>query len=99
MTDLSFYFCKEHGNGGLSLCKCPLCKCPMCEESTDLEAIKGEPNSLTSIAFHTGEIMERERIARLIMKQAEEWTRPMGHNPVRLLQALAETIRTGTTNG
>jgi hypothetical protein len=90
MTDLKFYYCKEHANGGLSFHQCP-----MCEDSIVLEAIKGEPNSLTSTAFQTGVIMERERIARLIMKQAEDWTRPKGHNPVRMLQALAETIRKG----
>jgi hypothetical protein len=31
-----------------------------------LAAIKGEPNSLTSIAFHTGEIMERQRLLKLL---------------------------------
>jgi hypothetical protein len=31
-----------------------------------IEAIKGENNSLTSIAFHTGVIVERERIIKLI---------------------------------
>jgi hypothetical protein len=94
MPEMKFYYCKQHSNGGLSFHQCPVC-----EDSTDLEAIKGEPNSLTSTAYQTGVIMERERIARLIMKQAEEWTKPMGHNPVRLLQALAETIRTNDTNG
>ena len=97
MTELSFYYCKEHANGGMSFRKCPVC-----EETNNafiLDAVKGEPNSLTSIAYHTGEIMERERIVKLILKQAAEWTRPVSHNPVRMLEALAETIRTGVTNG
>ena len=97
MPDLKFYYCKEHANGGLSLRKCPCC-----EEDNNkfvIDAVKGEPNSLTSIAYHTGELMERQRIVKLILKQAAEWTRPDAHNPVRMLQALAETIRTGVSNG
>lgn len=31
-----------------------------------INAVKGEPNSLTSIAFHTGTIVERERIIKLL---------------------------------
>jgi len=31
-----------------------------------LEAVKGEPNSLTSIAFNTGVISERQRILKLL---------------------------------
>ena len=31
-----------------------------------VEAVKGEPNSLTSIAFHTGVVLERERIIKLL---------------------------------
>ena len=41
-----------------------------------LDAIRGEPNSLTSIAFYTGEIMERERIIKLLKKSdsvCNEW--------------------------
>ncbi len=30
-----------------------------------IEAVKGKPNSLTSIAFNTGVTLERERIIRL----------------------------------
>jgi len=33
-----------------------------------VEAVKGEPNSLTSIAFHTGVVLERERIIKLIIE-------------------------------
>lgn len=32
-----------------------------------IDAIKGEPNSLTSIAFHTGEILEQQRIIKLLL--------------------------------
>ena len=97
MTDLKFYYCKEHANGGLSLRKCPCCE--DINNKFIIDAVKGEPNSLTSIAYHTGEIMERERIVKLILQQAAEWTRPVAHNPVRMLQALAETIRTTDNNG
>ena len=93
MTEPKFYYCKTHGNGGLSLKKCPCCETP--NNQYIIDAVKGEPNSLTSIAFHTGEIMERERIIKLILQQAAEWTRPLAHNPVRMLQALADTIREG----
>lgn len=64
MPELEFYYCKEHGNGGLSLRKCP-----MCEQTNNqfiIDAVKGEPNSLTSIAYHTGLIVERERIIKLL---------------------------------
>jgi hypothetical protein len=33
-----------------------------------INAVKGEPNSLTSIAFHTGTILERERIIKLLQE-------------------------------
>jgi hypothetical protein len=33
-----------------------------------IELIKGEPNSLTSTAYYTGEILERQRIIKLIIK-------------------------------
>jgi hypothetical protein len=97
MPELSFYYCNKHANGGMSFRKCPVCEDD--NNAFILDAVKGEPNSLTSTAYHTGEIMERERIIKLILKQAAEWTRPVSHNPVRMLQALAETIRTGDTNG
>lgn len=32
-----------------------------------IEAVKGEPGSLTSIAFDTGVIVERERIIKLLV--------------------------------
>jgi len=38
-----------------------------------LEAVKGEPNSLTSIAFNTGVISERQRILKLL-------SHPMWHD-------------------
>jgi hypothetical protein len=31
-----------------------------------VEAVKGEPNSLTSIAFNTGVVLERQRIIKLL---------------------------------
>jgi len=31
-----------------------------------VEAVKGEPNSLTSIAFNTGVVLERQRIITLL---------------------------------
>jgi len=31
-----------------------------------IDAVKGESNSLTSIAFHTGEILERQRVIKII---------------------------------
>ena len=34
-----------------------------------LDAVKGEPNSLTSIAFNTGVIAERARIIKLLQTQ------------------------------
>ena len=41
-----------------------------------LDAVKGEPNSLTSIAFHTGAIGERARIIKLLKESdsvCNEW--------------------------
>ena len=37
-----------------------------------LDAVKGEPNSLTSIAFNTGVISERERIIKLLEDNKHE---------------------------
>ena len=37
-----------------------------------LDAVKGEPNSLTSIAFNTGVISERARIIKLLEKHDKE---------------------------
>jgi hypothetical protein len=39
-----------------------------------LEAVKGEPNSLTSIAFNTGVITERQRAIRIIETHLDEET-------------------------
>jgi hypothetical protein len=39
-----------------------------------LEAVKGEPNSLTSIAFNTGVIAERQRAIRIIETHLDEET-------------------------
>jgi hypothetical protein len=36
-----------------------------------LDAVKGEPNSLTSIAYHTGVIIERQRIIKLLKPFSE----------------------------
>ena len=39
-----------------------------------LKAVKGEPGSLTSTAFNTGVIVERERIIKLLDElDDEEW--------------------------
>ena len=37
-----------------------------------IDAIKGEPNSLTSIAFETGEVLERQRIIKLLEDNKHE---------------------------
>lgn len=53
-----------------------------------LDAVKGEPGSLTSIAFHTGAIAERARIIKLL--QEHKATRsPMVTLPYAIEQAIA----------
>lgn len=59
------------------------------------EAIKGKPHSLTSIAFHTGATLERQRIAKAINQMANTWQKPTALNYRQMLEALAEQIATG----
>lgn len=55
----------------------------------------GKPNSLTSIAFNTGVIMERQRLARIIKRMARTWKKPTALNYPAMLEALAEQIELG----
>jgi transposase len=55
----------------------------------------GKPSSLTSIAFQTGVVMERQRLARIIKRMAHTWKKPTALNYKQMLQALAEQIESG----
>lgn len=59
------------------------------------QQLPGKPSSLTSIAFNTGVVMERQRIAAAILRMSRNWKRPVSHNPQKLLDDLAKAIEMG----
>lgn len=56
---------------------------------------QAQPSSNQSIAFNTGVIMERQRIAAAINKMARNWKRQTTLNPQKLLEDLAQAIELG----
>lgn len=62
---MNTYYCAKHNCGGTSPDGCSRC-IKKANNQFILDAVKGEPNSLTSIAYHTGAIVERERIIKLL---------------------------------
>jgi hypothetical protein len=60
--------------------------------------VKGEPSSLTSIAFNTGVIVERKRIVKLLKQKATNWLKPNSLNFRNELNKLVSLIEQEQTN-